>query len=225
MCDKHTGSQECIQVVQGDLRFWFRFMTVTANTLAALISSRICHDLISPIGAINNGLELLELGGEEVVSPEMELIRESVDAAMARIKLFRIAFGLSSPDQNVTQRDLQSILSDVGKSGRVNMTWDAANASRVQAQMVMLAVMCLEVALPRGGDIVVRHETATWKISGTGPHIQIDSGLWDSLSGAAPSNLSPSKVQFVLLPVLVNEQDRLLRVETAPDAVSIQIDA
>ena len=141
MCDNHTGSQKCIQVVQGDLRFWFRFMTVTANTLAALISSRICHDLISPIGAINNGLELLELGGEEVVSPEMELIRESVDAAMARIKLFRIAFGLSSPDQNVTQRDLQSILSDVGKSGRVNMTWDAANASRVQAQMVMLAVM------------------------------------------------------------------------------------
>jgi histidine phosphotransferase ChpT len=225
MGDHHTGSEKCIQVVQGALLFWIKVMTVTPNTLAALIGSRICHDLVSPIGAINNGLELLELGGENVVSPEMELIRESVDAAMARIKLFRIAFGQSSPDQNVAQRDLQAILSDISRGGRIKMTWDAGNASRIQAQLAMLAIMCLEVALPRGGEIVVRQDATAWKISGTGPHIQIDSGLWDSLSGATSSILSPSKVQFVLLPALITEHDALLRVKNTPDTVSIEIDA
>ena len=60
--------------------------------LAALIGSRICHDLISPIGAINNGLELLDMNGG-VQGAEMELISGSVGNAGARIRFFRIAFG------------------------------------------------------------------------------------------------------------------------------------
>jgi histidine phosphotransferase ChpT len=60
--------------------------------LAALIGSRICHDLISPIGAIGNGVELLlmEASGK---GPELSLISESVAAANARIRFFRVAFG------------------------------------------------------------------------------------------------------------------------------------
>ena len=60
--------------------------------LAALIASRICHDLISPIGAIGNGVELLamEPGG---TLPEMALISESVANANDRIRFFRICFG------------------------------------------------------------------------------------------------------------------------------------
>ena len=65
-------------------------MQQTNASLATLIGSRICHDLISPIGAINNGLELLELtGGAQ--GPEMDLISNSVEHAEARIKFFRIA--------------------------------------------------------------------------------------------------------------------------------------
>ena len=68
--------------------------------LAALIASRICHDLISPIGAIGNGVELLamEPGGPR---PEMALISESVANANARIRFFRICFGQASSDQLV----------------------------------------------------------------------------------------------------------------------------
>ena len=60
----------------------------TKATLAALLGSRICHDLISPLGAIGNGIELLELSG--IDSPEVALIREAVADANRRIKLFRI---------------------------------------------------------------------------------------------------------------------------------------
>ena len=60
--------------------------------LAALIGSRICHDLISPIGAINNGLELLGMSGGNS-SPEMDLIQESVGNASARIRATQATLG------------------------------------------------------------------------------------------------------------------------------------
>ncbi|MEO1362985.1 MAG: hypothetical protein AAFU86_04320 [Pseudomonadota bacterium] len=76
--------------------------------LAALIGSRICHDLISPIGAINNGLELLNMAGASD-GPEMELISESVENASARIRFFRMAYGAAS-DQPVGRAEVVSIL-------------------------------------------------------------------------------------------------------------------
>jgi histidine phosphotransferase ChpT len=66
--------------------------------LAALVSSRICHDLLSLIGAINNGLELLNMSGASPIGPEMQLICDSVKSASARIRFFRIAFGAASDD-------------------------------------------------------------------------------------------------------------------------------
>jgi histidine phosphotransferase ChpT len=60
--------------------------------LTSLIGSRICHDLISPLGAIGNGVELLAMS-EVAKGPEMSLIAESVENANARIRFFRVAFG------------------------------------------------------------------------------------------------------------------------------------
>ena len=65
--------------------------------LAALIGSRICHDLISPIGAIGNGVELMMMDGT-AKTPELALIAESVANANARIRYFRVAFGSAGAD-------------------------------------------------------------------------------------------------------------------------------
>ncbi len=68
-------------------------MNVRSSDLVALIGSRICHDLISPIGAIGNGIELIGLSGAGA-GPEMALISESVTNAQARIRFYyRVAFG------------------------------------------------------------------------------------------------------------------------------------
>jgi len=68
------------------------FILHLANAnLAALIGSRICHDLISPVGAVGNGLELMQMAGGKLL-PEMALIEESVEAARLRILFFRIAY-------------------------------------------------------------------------------------------------------------------------------------
>ncbi len=72
--------------------------------IASLIGSRISHDLISPIGAIGNGLELLSMSGAG--GPEVELISDSVANANARIRHFRIAFGLASAEQGTSRSEI-----------------------------------------------------------------------------------------------------------------------
>jgi len=62
-------------------------MTISTDELSALLGSRLCHDLISPIGAISNGMQLLEMTTSP--TPEVELIRQSVDNVNARIRYFR----------------------------------------------------------------------------------------------------------------------------------------
>lgn len=77
--------------------------------LTALLGSRICHDLISPIGAIGNGLELLMMDGSST-SPEMVLISESVAHADARIRFFRVAYGMAQADHRIGKAEVQSVL-------------------------------------------------------------------------------------------------------------------
>lgn len=70
---------------------------MTKPNINALIGSRICHDLINPLGAIGNGIELLSLSGM-AASPEMTLVQDSVNNATARVKFLRLAFGDATPD-------------------------------------------------------------------------------------------------------------------------------
>jgi len=80
--------------------------------LNALVGSRICHDLISPIGAIGNGVELLQMESA-AQGPELALISESVTNANARIRFFRIAFGAAGRDQRIGRSEVAGILADL----------------------------------------------------------------------------------------------------------------
>ena len=74
---------------------------MSPKDLNALLGSRICHDLISPLSAIGNGIELLTLSGVDAPS-EIALISESVDNANTRIRFFRVAFGAAREDQQIS---------------------------------------------------------------------------------------------------------------------------
>ncbi|TMV42546.1 hypothetical protein FGG78_41795, partial [Thioclava sp. BHET1] len=90
--------------------------------LTALLGSRICHDLISPLGAIGNGVELLAMSGQ-ALSPEMQLIAESAAQANARIRYFRIAFGAAQGNQRIGQAELVGLLADLGRGSRICVDW------------------------------------------------------------------------------------------------------
>ncbi|MDW4496545.1 histidine phosphotransferase family protein [Sulfitobacter sp. D35] len=177
-------------------------------SLAALIGSRICHDLISPIGAINNGLELLGMSGG-TPGPEMELIQESVGNASARIRFFRIAFGHAG-EQMMGRSEVISILNAVMQGGRLKVAWGPLDPQpRCDVRMVFLALQCLENAMPYGGRIEIVESRGAWQLHGRADKLNIDDTLWSILAtrdlGAV---LQPAQVQFALLPMLALETGR-----------------
>ena len=176
-------------------------MSHHSDSLASLIGSRICHDLISPIGAVSNGLELLELSGA-AKGPELMLVAESVANANARIQFFRLAFGMASTDQLIGGDEVGSILSGVYKGGRVSPgPFPTGDHPRAVVRAVLLAMLCAEQAIPHGGDVSVTRDDDHWQIVARGSRIAPDPDLWGILTGTAPvANLQPAAVQFLLLP-------------------------
>lgn len=179
--------------------------------LATLIGSRICHDLISPIGAINNGLELLTMSGD-AGGPEIGLIGESVGSASARIRFFRIAFGAAG-EQNVGAAEVGAILRDLFGGTRLQIDWTGDGPyARADVRLVFLALMCLESALPYGGTITVSEAGGQWTVTGTADRFGEMDSLWPLLDrAAAPQTLQPAHVQFVLLPIICRDEGRILR--------------
>jgi histidine phosphotransferase ChpT len=167
--------------------------------LASLLGSRICHDLISPIGAIGNGLELLMIESA-AQGPEMALIGESVGNANARIRFFRVAFGAASPEQRIGAAEVRSILSDMTIGGRLSIAWHSAtDLSRVRVKVAFLVLMCVESALAYGGKITVHVEGERWQIAAEAAKLRLDASLWDMLTNpAAAPAITPATVQFPL---------------------------
>lgn len=177
--------------------------------LVAMIGSRICHDLISPIGAINNGLELLEMAGNAKTGPEISLIGESVGNASARIRFFRVSFGAAG-DQLMGPSEVRSTLRDLYNGGRLSVEWQPDQSqARAEVKLAFLAILCLESALPYGGKITVTQNAKNWQIAALADKLKVDPALWKLLaSGSARSGLQPSHVQFALLPLIAADTGR-----------------
>jgi histidine phosphotransferase ChpT len=182
--------------------------------LAALIGSRICHDLISPIGAIGNGVELLLMDGGKG-SPELALVSESVAQAAARIRFFRLAFGAAqSGDLRVTRADILAILADQTRGSRLQVTWTSpADLPRPEVKIAFLLLLCLETALPFGGRVAIACEGGGWRLSAAAERMKPDAALWDALAaGAAPVEVAPARVQFALVGPELQRIGRVLAV-------------
>lgn len=188
--------------------------------LAALAGSRLCHDLISPIGAIGNGVELLQFSDEfqELLeSPIMSLIVESVEAARLRIDWFRIAFGHAAPDQRLAAAALRDLFDGVERNGRIRIGFEGdGDLPRTDARLVLLGIMCLETAMPWGGRVRVCRGAAGWRLIAEAERIKADPALWSWLDGHedhALPNPSPSEVHFPLLAFCAEELQRVLQWE------------
>lgn len=192
--------------------------------ISALVGSRICHDLISPLGAVGNGLELLSLTGKLAEdAPEMDLITQSVENAHARLRLFRIAFGAVTEGQIVNGPELVSILADSLDGHRVTLHADLPDEiARSDAKLALLLILGLETALPRGGTIRLAAARGRWRLEGAGPRLKAEPRLWHGLTDRAPAPpVSAAEVQFALLPQAAADAGRDLRVALQDDRIEI----
>ena len=191
--------------------------------LPALIGSRICHDLISPIGAINNGLELLNMSGSGAApGPELELIGQSVESASARVRFFRIAFGAAG-EQTMGQVEISAILRDLFAGTRFDIEWNIeAPQTRNCVRMAFLALLCIETALHHGGHIIITEQGKTFRLQATADKIAIEPALWDLMSDPDHETmLQPAQVQFALLPLIAAESGRRVTMEASETELTV----
>ena len=197
-------------------------MSSAAPDLPALLGSRICHDLISPIGAIANGVELLRLTGA-ANGPEIELIAESAAQANARIRFFRVAFGAAHRGQSLSASEIRSILADPGAAGRLAVDWQAeGGVPRAEARLVFLLLQCLEAALPAGGAVQVDRQGDGWRLSADGPRIAADPELWSALSGGSVP-AQAAQVQFLLAAAAAEALGRRIGTHATEDGITITV--
>jgi len=136
-------------------------LTLAGPDLAALLCSRVCHDIISPVGAINNGLELLDEGGAD--ADAMDLIRTSALNASVRLKFARLAFGASgSVGASIDTGEAEKAVIDyVSADKKTEVKWSGPRAIIPKNQVKLLLNLFLVAygAIPRGGEIDVTIET------------------------------------------------------------------
>ena len=188
--------------------------------LTALLGSRICHDLISPLGAIGNGVELLMMTGA-AASPEIALIAESVANANAKIRYFRVAYGISSLDQRIGRTEIFSILSETTKGGRLGIEWNVpGDLPRAEVKLAFLLLQCCETAMPYGGKVSVTRDDGRWRIDAAALKMKIDADMWDALSNPSTTqDISSAQVHFALVPPELRRQNRALTVDLREAAI------
>lgn len=135
-------------------------LELEAHDLAALLCSRVCHDVINPVGAITNGLEVLdEDGDEETRSFAFDLIRKSAAQASAKLQFARIAFGAAgSVGAEIDLADAENVARGLMAIEKPELTWEAPRMLLPKNQVkLLLNLLLLAVAsIPRGGAINVK---------------------------------------------------------------------
>jgi histidine phosphotransferase ChpT len=192
-----------------------------APDLGSLVGSRICHDLISPLGAIGNGVELIALAGLDD-TPEMALIAESVENANARIRFFRVAFGAAEADQTIGAQEIAAIVQGLGRTGRHQIDWVPGGGPRLEIKLVFLVVLCIASAMPWGGRISVERLGEGWRVSGASQRQKIDRALWDALAEPERAlSVSSAEVEFPLARATAARLGRRLSVASGAAEVAV----
>src|ERR1700753_3691937 len=174
-----------------------------ALELAALLCSRVCHDLISPVGAIVNGLEVLDDDPKpEDRESALELIRKSAKTASARLQFCRLACGApGSAGAQIDLGDAQNMSRGHLEDSKTTIRWNLPRLllpkNRVKLLLNMLVIA--QQTIPRGGTITVdpigEGETMSFRVVSNGLDARIPQGIADLLNPAHGSNVDAHAVQ------------------------------
>ena len=137
---------------------------LSATDLAAMLCSRVCHDLINPVGAIGNGLEVLaDPSQAAMVEGAQELIANSAKHARAKLEFARLAYGASSTaGTDFDTRECERVATLLFEIEKADLDWQVAPMllPKHKAKLLMNMVLIASMAVPRGGVVTVKVEGA-----------------------------------------------------------------
>lgn len=196
----------------------------TSPDITALISARICHDLASPLGAIANGVELLELSGM-TDTPESILLADSVTAATARMAFIRMAYGSASMTTMVGASKAQKILAGNFAEKKIIIQWRVSQETpKPIIKLLFLLIQSVETALPYGGEVDIHERNGTYEIHTNAKAVRHDPALWACLSeDAMPVDMTSAQVHFELARQQATRLSRKVEVRVSETTLDITV--
>jgi histidine phosphotransferase ChpT len=201
--------------------------SVSAIDFASLLCSRLCHDLLSPVGALNNGLELLaDEHDPEMRARCLELLNESARASANKLKFFRLAFGAGGGfgDQIDAREARTAIEGMYADGGRVEIGWmvEPATLSKPAVKVLLNLALIAGDALVRGGRLDIGAEKTAngteMVVRADGPRLILDPELRQALEGrTAEHEVTPRAAAAWLAAELVRQAAGSIQVSAPED--------
>lgn len=204
-------------------------MTITPIDLASLLCSRLCHDLLSPVGALTNGLELLaDEKDADMRQKCFELLEQSAKSSADKLRFFRLAFGAAGGfGENVPNAEPRALVDAlVGNKGRITVNWALAGDTLpkpVVKTLLNLALIGID-SLVRGGTLDIAAEAhadgSEIVVRAAGGRIAFDPAVGQALDGTLPqTDLSSKTAPAAMVQQLAAACGGGIQVHVAADAL------
>ena len=203
-------------------------LTLSGPDLAALLCSRVCHDVISPVGAINNGLELLDEGGAD--ADAMDLIRASALNASVRLKFARLAFGASgSVGASIDTGEAEKAAKDFAAAEKkTEVSWSGPRAIIAKNRVKLLLNLFLVAygSIPRGGSLDITLENpetdAEFSIVAKGRMMRVPQKFAEICNNTLEEAVDAHSIQPYYTVLLADESDMDLTYEQTPEEITFR---
>ncbi len=201
-------------------------LTLSGADLAALLCSRVCHDVISPVGAINNGLELLDESGSD--ADAMDLIRTSALNASVRLKFARLAFGASgSVGASIDTGEAEKAAKDFAAAEKkTEVVWNGPRAIIPKNRVKLLLNLFLVAygSIPRGGEVTVTLENpefdARFTLTAKGRMMRVPPKFIEIYAGTVEEAIDAHSIQPYYTVLLADETGMTLSHSVTPEEIT-----
>ena len=181
-------------------------LTIGALDLAALLCSRLCHDLISPVGAIINGLEVIEEDkDEETKTFALDLIKKSATQASAKLQFCRLAFGAAGAQ--IELGDAEKAARGLLEDGKTTLVWNLPRAlvAKNRAKLLLNMLLVASGTIPRGGTLTAEPMSEGYQVSARGLNARLGPATADLLAGSPAEPVNAHAIQPVYTGILARD--------------------
>ena len=205
--------------------------SLDALDLAALLSSRVCHDVISPVGAIVNGLEVLEVENDpEMRGHALALIKSSANEASSRLQFCRLAFGAAgSKGASIDTGDAELVTRQLLADERTKLNWSVPRVLMSKNKVKVLLNLCLlaDATIPRGGVLTVtstgEEDKIAFRVEAKGTNARLAATIPTLLAGETEEGAIDARaIQAYYTGLVARACDLDLSVASDPDVVAFE---
>ena len=205
-------------------------IAIGALDLAALLCSRVCHDLISPVGAIVNGIEVMEEDkDEETKTFALELIKKSAYQASAKLQFCRLAFGAAgSAGAQIDLGDAEKAARGLLEDGKTTLTWNLPRQllAKNRVKLLMNMLLIAAGAIPRGGTLTINpipdgEAVAGFAVTAAGLNAKLNPATVELLAGSPSHAVDAHAIQPLYAGILARDCGLVLSAQSGEGTIAL----